>query len=276
MKKLVMLATFALAACGGGGSGGTTTALPPPRVQPLYFGYYGTDQGQIATTVPAVNLVDCQDFASYGDPAGIAWEKTQLIECLQQAKADGVKVAVLGVGFLLYDAHFKYLGPSALAQFKLELDAADLTGMVTALYPLDEPDIHHQSDAQMTQVFRDCKAVFPQSKIAVIYSNSGRTPGIAEADWVGMDDYSRGAGVLGELPSIRADQQYLLVPGGANPWRQDPGPFYQFALQNADVVGIVAFLYEDFPYQGQLSKGIGSNGMLAAYQAVGCKVTGKC
>jgi len=268
LRLTVLAAALVLAGCGGGGSSTPSASAPVAptapivRTAPLEFGYFGL--ADIAATANSVTFSHCIDWGDWTkDKEAI---KARIIAQLQSAKAAGLK-AIVSTGFLTFDAGYRYLGTAELVAFKKQLDALDLSKICIAAYCIDEPDVHGISDAVMTQCFNETRAAWP-IKMAVIYGPNGQTPGISAADWIGRDDYGAGSGVLQRLPSIRPDQQWIVVPGGADPWRQDVTPFADFAKARGNVAAVIAFLYVD--YGG--GKGIGTNGTFPAYAAAGTAI----
>lgn len=254
----------------------TPTPTPPPTPPPvpadLLFGYFYT--APAAETADHVNVIMIND----GGPAS-AWDiiMQRMIDDMQAAVAAGINRFVLSIGIFLWDQtpNPPYLDrcrlrPTAygdLAAWRAQLDSLGLLDKVVALYPIDEPELHDLDNAYLTPVLNDIRAIWPGPKLGVIYGDSRHYPGITSYDWVGIDDYGAGAGVLNELPMISPAQRYILVPGGGNPWRQDPQPFYNYALNHANVVWICPFLWIT-------ADGIGANGMAPAYRAVGTPIKG--
>jgi hypothetical protein len=228
------------------------------------------DGSDIPEVADHVNCVLVPDWGPWGTPSSRQAIADRIVADLTEARVCGIGKAIVCVGFLMFDAaHRAYLGTSELALFRARLTAAGLADMVIGLYVLDEPDLVPVPDAIMATAFRDARATWQTAKICVIYSDHG-TPGIAEADWIGTDRYGLGSGVLAHLPGLRGAQRWLLVPGGADPWKNDPGPFCDFALAHPEVAGIVAFLWGDY---GE-GKGIRANGMAEAYRAAGRRIIG--
>ncbi len=275
MKAAVLALALLLSGCGGG-SGSTSApaapSTPPAQRHDLLYGYFGTAAGQIAATAAYVNLLHAVDWGDWDTEREDI--KARIIAQMQEGRARGLTQVILSTGFLTFDARYRYLGPAALTAFKAQLDALDLSRMVVALYPIDEPDVHGISDATMQQAVNDTRAAWPAVKIAVVYGMHG-TPGISAYDWIGHDDYGAGAGVLNELPQIRADQQWIIVPGGADPWKQDPSPFADFANGQRQVALIWAFIWTDFTDpDGHPQAGINRNGMAPAYAGLGAQIKG--
>lgn len=273
IRLAVALLALALAACGGGssssapqtggtfGGGGASGSF----AQPVLFGFFGTGDNQLAATATFVNVVHAVDWGANATPAERQAITYRIIAQMQEARARGVDKVLLSTGYLMLDAQCHFTGVAELTALKAQLDALDLTRMVVATYPKDEPDIAGCSDATMRQVFAASRAAFPVP-VAVIYGDHGE-PGKDAADWVGRDRYGDGP----QYPQIRDDQQYVVISGGANPWREQP-----YAIDNARVALDLAFLYVDFTDpQGHPQKGIGANGMLPAYCAAGRRITQK-
>jgi hypothetical protein len=106
--------------------------------------------------------------------------------------------------------------------------------------------------------------------LAVIYSERGSRPGISSYDWVGIDAYAMGSKILGKPYAklrklLTSKQRLLLVPGGADPWREDPAPYFKRAASDPKLVGVVAFLWFDNAAP-DVGLGIRSNGLAAKYR----------
>lgn len=213
------------------------------------------------------------DWGGWGSVTNQEAAKLRMINEMQQARARGVDRFILSTGFLTFGGACQWVGTQALLAFKQQLDALDLSRSVYMLYPLDEPDVNGCTEQTMTQAFTETRAAWGNDvRIAVIYGTKG-TPGINYATDVGRDDYPHGPQVV----SLRADQHLILVPGGANPYREDPGAFVSYAQSNPSVSLVMAFLYVAYTDpNGHPQQGIATNGMLPAYQGAGCALTMKC
>jgi hypothetical protein len=273
---------FLAVACGGGGGGGsapvTGTITPAPALRTdLLFGYYGQDATTALETAAHANLYFAAAF--YGPLEQMAG--------LTHAKGAGYKAVVLHLPG--YPAGATEAQAAESIRFYLKrLHDAGLLANVVALYPIDEPDHErsgNRSDAEVTArnvLIRRVAAEFPELagvKLAVIYSDSGRRPGIASYDWIGIDNYDIGCSVLARYDELRAtlrpDQRLMLVPGGANVGkrpRQDPACFESYAHGNAQMVAIVAFIWQTVTDEGNTYLGIRENGMRALYEAAGRKI----
>lgn len=232
------------------------------------MGYYGGCPSCSLETQDHANLYMTRPWGPTG------W-LIEIMPQLQQAHGNGQKV-ILGLPGL-YDP----MGLEDTAHAITKLHEAGLLSDVVAWYPIDEPDVNGKSDAEvlaMNTALRDlAKELGVNPALAVIYGcTTGKRPGLSSYDWIGCDDYgagcdvangSRFAALKGQL---RPDQRLLLVPGGADPWRQDPACFATKANADPQVVGILAFLWVD----RDDAKGIGTNGMRQAYCRVGKAIRG--
>lgn len=162
----------------------------------------------------------------------------------------------------------------------------DVLHQVVALYVIDEPDgrncTHHDvmsACVLLRQVALDYPAL-AGVKLAVTYSYKGTLPGIDALDWVGLDDYGKGSGVLigrewlQMMSHLRPDQRCYVVPGGANPWRQNPEAFRRYAHATPQCIGIMPFMWGPRDDSGEKNDGIKSNGMAPVYEALGREVLG--
>lgn len=245
--------------CSGGSAAdtGTPAPAPIPRTDKPLLGYYGSCVSCLAATRDHISFYMVMNWDGDG------------ISEMQRAKAWNIPVILH-----LPEA---YASEGAVRARFATLRALDLLSGIKALYPVDEPDLAGYSAARVgvaNAMVRRVMAEFGLTvPLAVIYSAAFTWPGVESYDWVGFDNYDPGAGIFSNgdyqrLKSVlRADQRILLVPGGADPWRQDPTPFFNKAQADPQVIGIVAFLWRDYDYQGRLRQGIGSNGMAGAYRA---------
>ena len=261
MKRILL--TLLLASCGGGSGGNAPPQELVQRTDGLYFTYYGGEQGQVAAVAEHTNLMH-----------SIPWDgpDVQIAE-MQQAKARGI-----GIMLDLPEAWSTGTSEIAVRARFQQLQALDLISSVKAIYPVDEPDLAGLGTNQIgttNAMIRRVMAEFGMNvPIAVIYSASFTWPGIQHYDWVGFDNYDAnifGNGDYNRLKAVvRKDQRILLVPGGADKWRQDPAPFLAQAQKDGQVIAILAFIWRDNsdPARGA-SLGIKSNGMKRAYCAAG-------
>lgn len=252
---------------------------PAPSVlrTDLLYGYYGRDSAQCIETDGSVNLV----FELRWD--GIA----ETISCMVRQP---VKTILTVSGELWADAKTLRPAEQAEALLRQTLDAmrsAGVIGQVAGFYPIDEPDLWGSSDADVTAAcatVRRVAAEYPDlggCVLACCYSKSGKYPGVAAFDWVGLDDYPEdsnmliGAPLNGLRAALRNDQRIFLVPGGCDPFKGNPEAFRRVAHADPKVVAIVPFLWIDYDDpQGKRQKGIRSNGMSAVYRKLGAEIVG--
>lgn len=267
LVQMVFVALI-LAACGGGGSSHQApSGIPLPQQNEAKVGFFMGDPNDLTGYAKDVDYVFTNDWGNW-DFDVTPLSQRALVE-MQQAKQLGVKEAIVSVGYLVFNSKYQYKGTQYLQVFKTQLEALGLTDMIKTFYVLDEPDIAVRkglTESDLAKAIGAIHTVFPGIKTMTIYSNSGNTPGIALFDFIGRDDYSKGTGVLTELPKLGLNQRWVIVPGGADPWKQDPTPFMEFAKTNP-VEYVVAFLYSDYPNNGKINRGIKDNGMWPVYQA---------
>lgn len=256
------LLLLSLVGCGGGGSAGP---LPPPAVPqargPLVVGYFGSSPAQLEQTYRHVNV-----------HWAMGWFEDRALT-IAAAKQRGLKV-------VLYLPEAYVSADRVRALFTI-LRAQGLLDQVAYLYPADEPDRFHNAPTinAANGIARAVATEFGIApRIAVIYAGSDSFPGVESADVVGLDDYDKGAGVLGaDYDSLRAalrpGQRLMLVPGGASPWRHDPRPWFAYAAAHPDVEMVTPFIWFD-SWDGTSNAGIQSNGMAPAYCAAAIPFTG--
>ena len=274
MRWWGLLFALALSACGGGNP--QPVGPPFPVRTDLEYGYFETADGQLAETQKTVTFLHLQDDSAYGDPAARQWREDQMISRLEEAQELGYSKVILSVGFLLFDAKYHYVGMADASAFEAQLKSLGMLPLIQWLYVVDEPETHGINDATMLQAEHDLRAAWPGPKLVVVYSTQGPTPGISGLDIVGRDDYAKGIGVTGELPSISASQRYVLLPGGADPWRIDPTPFLAYADGHPEVAIIWPFIWGSYPFGGTTYAGIVANGEAPVYQKTGCRITRAC
>lgn len=276
-RQAVLTCALLLAGCGGGRSQGSyVPPIPTALRSDLYFGYFMTGPGQIKLTRDHVNWV-FEDQATGSLTAAASMR-------------DHGKATLLNLSGLCYDGlTFRPL-PDADVRVRACLQTLKSEGVlqqVIALYPLDEPDIHGLSDAEVTAmcgVVRGVASEFSELagvKLAVIYTDQQGWPGFAAHDWVAIDPYDNGSDMFVAPPFIamkarlEPHQSYFLVPPGGDPWQQNPRPYADVAQNDPRCLGLLAFMYVLRFDSNPPSDGIGTNGMAAAYRAVGLEFTQK-
>lgn len=275
MKAILAYIALALTvACGGGGSAGA--AAMPSAGRTVLFGYYGG----VNSTIPEIADHASLAWVMGWNPTGGWMENTALQ--LAQARNRNLP-SVLGIP--------QAYGPDAEDSVRLVFQSLSVQGLLTgiaALYPIDEPDVNGKSNAEVlaaNAMLRRVMADFPalrDTKLSVIYGAGSNRPGIASYDWVGMDAYGEGCGVLAasyaSLKAIlRPGQRLMVVPGGADPWKQHPGCFLARAQEDPQVVAVVSFIWFDSwddITKPDGAKGIRSNGMAPIYTEAGKRAKG--
>lgn len=250
-----------------------TQAAPPP-VATKYFTYFGYAAGNAAPQADHCNMVFIPEWGEISSNFDVIMQRN--IGFLNEAKAVGINAAVLDVGFQCWSGTnvSPTLAQDVTAVFTA-LRAGGVLSMVKVLYPIDEPDIKGFSDSTIRQAVNTLRAVASNFselngvQFWCIYAQNG-TPAMSAFDAVGWDNYGQGAAALNWYTRVPSGQGKIVVPGGANPWQNDPAPFAAYAVANANT-HVVAFLWMD--YAG--GQGISDNGMLPQYRAAGKKVTGK-
>jgi hypothetical protein len=107
--------------------------------------------------------------------------------------------------------------------------------------------------------------------VVTTYGVNG-TPGIGSFDWCGFDNYGTPIFTNGDydrfVAKLTPNQRVTLVPGGADPWRDNPAPFNAKAQSDSRVVLILPFLWMDNPDPTNIEH----NGMAPQYRAVGAPI----
>lgn len=264
--RLAAILLVLLAACGGGGPSVSGVVTPAGTLRTdLLYAYYGQDSATVLETAPHANMVWAAEF--YG--------VTEQIATLTFAKQAGMK-AVVPMPLCL----------TPLAQIEGEattwlqrLRGLGLLDNVVAVAWCDEPNTVRSgswTDANATAaiaaVRRAMVAVNLQAAVAVIYACSTLTrPGSASADWIGCDDYDSGCTALATFYDgwgLKAGQRFILLPGGADPWRQDPACFTNHAERDSRVIAVVPFIWQTVT-DGVTMPGIRVNGLRPLYCQAG-------
>ena len=272
MRAILAAIAFALAACGvGGGPSASGPITPAPALRSdLLFGYYYSNSSTVNETFRHVNLHWASDeFGISEQMAGLA-----------QARANGQLVVVQ---MPVYNAPLQ--DREAFVRYWLGTlrNAGLLWSGIVAVYPTDEPDVWGKSDAEVVatnaavrRALADFHEIDPA--VAVFYAcASGQRPGLATYDWIGCDDYGVGCRVVGPsgayddlLRVMTPAQRLVAIPGGADPWRQDPACFAAYAHREPRVVALVGFLWQSISPM----VGIRVNGLKPLYCETGAIIVG--
>lgn len=283
MTKLLWSVLLALPLLGCGGGGGSESqpstsqpVLPIAETRIMNYGYYSVGPTQVAETKSHTNVI--VELGYLGEPAAIAH-----LQAAQQP-------SIIGLQGYIWQAGLPFrLQPNAYANIIGYLDRLKYYGLmnnIIAFYPVDEPNITVGNPADIVtavNIVRQAAANYVELagvKVMTTYSQSTTPyPGISSFDWVGFDNYSMGAAILGApydtlKAQLNANQKIVLVPGGYQ--FQDPQPFIDKALADPKVVMIMPFIWYDNadPANG-VHQGIRSNGMGPAYCKAGRLLTGQ-
>lgn len=251
----------------------STTPVPP---QDLLFGYYAG--GDVKTFADHCNVLFIGSWGDWVSVQGRSNITNTFIQQIEAAKNNGIARVMIVLDWCVFTPQFKLL-PEALAvqyltTFFNALEAANCTWPVVAVYPVDEPDVQGINTADMTTANALIRVTMAQygylkdKPLAVTYGVNG-TPAISTFDWCGFDNYGAPIFTDGEYDSfvakLRPEQRTIIVPGGGDPWKQDPTPFAQKAASDPRVKLIMPFMWFD----NGGNKNIETNGMAPAYRAVG-------
>ena len=249
---------------------------PPATRDEILFGYYGDSPTQIAETKDHVNVAM---VAGWGN--NIPWAD-EVIGRVAEASILHLKSMIMMPFGTYTNGQFSMAAFDALTLVFDRLQQLGYLANVVAIYPVDEPELYNISNEEVVagnKKIRDLMAKYPELKytaLAVIYSNSPNNPGIETYDWVGIDDYSKGASVLASqytslVGRLTPEQRTIIIPGGADPWKQDPDAFVNYALNTPQVKLVMPFIWIDNAATG-VGLGIRSNGMMTAYIAAANKL----
>jgi hypothetical protein len=298
-KILSLVIASLFAGCGGGSS---SDAPPPPVTDApsrpgLFFTFFGAVDDPADPTKPVAgapsSAVETASFittimtGTWGEiesPAGRQAIAAKAIRHMREARDRGVTSAIVMLQFILFDGR-TYRGPPAideLVAFLQAIQAAGLGDMVQAVYPIDEPDANGVGGDALRQMASDVRAALAsvgmRAKLMTVVASPGAEQ-IDAFDVVGFDNYGFGAGVLADdlamfESRLRPDQSVVLVPGGAEPWKTDPAPFYARAQSDPRIAGIMAFVWWDNfePVNFPGARGIRSASTRCAYAAIGRKI----
>lgn len=265
---------------------------PPPPAPPgpsrpgLLYGYFGTQDGQIAETADHINLVHIGAWGDWSTPEGREAMMADMCRWAHEALAGNVHRLMFTLDWCLFtQTNPRKLLPEAtavqrLTTFFTRLMNEGLTANTYSWYLVDEPNISevNLSPAQLQTAIDTVKGVansqvFPglaNLPFAAIYgASNGAYPGVQLFDWAGFDNYGAPIFTDGQYQhfksQLRPGQKTILVPGGGDPWRENPEPFYNESQADTDVILIM-------PFKWFGTDGIGANGMAPAYRAVGQRI----
>jgi hypothetical protein len=264
----------------------------PPATGPsrggLYFCYFaGGDPHEF---VGHTNLLFIGSWGDWLTPIGRQNILNSILAQMQAAHNAGLNRIVLMLDWCLFTPS-PNPGPlsddTAVAYLRTVFDAivaGNFENMITAWYVYDEPDIHptltdfdlqHAANV-LRYVVGTHYPIWNNVPLQITYGDKagkgGALPGVQSYDWCGFDNYCSPIFSNGEYDSfvsrIAPTSKTVLFPGGASPWRQDPGPFYDKAQTDPRVQMIMPFMW--FDNAGE--QGIKTNGMAPTYTVYGEKV----
>jgi hypothetical protein len=243
-------------------------STPPATLRAgQFFGYYGDCPSCVEETRAHTNV---QWIAGWGG------DGAQVPKIVERAKKAAPTKTVIMLPGMYVNKRLNPLGIVAARGIFQGLREAGVLQNVAALYPQDEPDLEGLDDVTVIDANAAVRAVaaeFAELKnvpLAVIYSERGTRPGISSYDWVGIDAYAMGSKILDKPYAklqkfLTKNQRLLLVPGGADPWRENPEPYFKRAAKDPKVIGVVAFIWFDNAAT-DVGLGIRSNGLAPTYR----------
>lgn len=243
-----LLLSVSVNSCGGGGSSsGSDDAAPVHPGHYIDYGYYLTSGSQSSEVYGSTTI------AFLGGPV------TSEVELLDQASTYS------NLGIRRFIVNLIGIDPARAGDLLTRIAAF---GTIVAVYPVDEPNINGCDQAILSRISSLGYPLF------TIYAPTKYGNGCTSYfDIIGLDDYEVSPQqVFGELETLgrlNPSAKLAVVPGGANPWKQDPKPFFEYAKSNPRVILILPFLWSTFP---QAPVGIRDNGMAQTYQNLGKEI----
>lgn len=268
MKRLFLLGILLLQIAGCG-IASSPEILPAAQRRDLLHLYYGstsenlTPPGQLEETKDHINVYMVMPWDGDG------------IKEMQKAKAANKKVILY-----LSEAHEKN-GELLVTQRFQKLQDLDLLSNIISIYPIDEPDLLNIPDVKINEVNTMIRRVMTSFgfnvPLSVIYTGGEQYPGASTYDWIAFDDYDLKENIFnprsGKYTRMKQrfpDKKFFLIPGGSDPWQQDPAAFLDKANRDPQVIGIISFLWrERIDEKGVSFKGIRTNGKTEQYRAMG-------
>lgn len=262
------------------------TPPPPPSNLPAPSVLYGYFAGGVVPEFAAhTNVLFIGSWGDWVTPAGRQTILANYLSQMQAAINNGITRVIIVTDWCTFTPQYAPLdaatATSQLRQFFDAIEQAGFMSLVSVIYPLDEPDNLPLSDTQVTMVndlIRTVMAEYPtlHAKLATTYGDragkGGPLPGVLSFDWVGFDNYGSPIFTNGEYNSfvsrIGANQRTLILPGGCDPWKQDPTPFYNHAQTDPRVAMIMPFMW----FENGGTPGIVNNGMAPVYIDIGTKI----
>lgn len=258
---LVAVIGVLVVACSGKESPAPPAYIPPPlnlRTDLLHC-YFGSDVLQLVET-PDAKLHMVMNWGG------------------NEHQLQGMIAAVKAGKKLIVEIPQAYEGESTLRLRFNTFRENGLLEYIAMWYPVDEPEKAGYSEQRVLNANALLRTVSTEYgvniPVAVIYSADFNFPGISSYDYVGFDNYDAGSGIFSNgqydrLKSmLKAEQKIILVPGGADPWRNEPEQFFNVAQRDMQVGLFMPFLWVDHG----MGPGIRSNVLKSKYQEIARKI----
>lgn len=248
---------------------------PGPSRPGLLFGYYGMQPGDAAQIADHVNVAH---FGAWGDwtVPGRSWLIDSIVALGHEAVTAGIHRLIFTLDFCVFtQTEPRQLLPQStaiqyLTDFRDRLQSEGLLQHVIGWYPIDEPNGHgiELSAQQITDANQTIRYALQDSLplYCVYTANNGAYPAIGTYNVAGFDNYGAPIFTDGEYDNLRnqlsSSQTSIILPGGGDPWRESPWPFYNHAQTDMKVSLLM-------PFKWFGTDGIGVNGMAPVYRQVG-------
>lgn len=260
---------------------------PPPGNGPsrgnLLFGYFAG--GGVPEFAAHTNILFIGSWGDWVTPVGRQNILANYLAQMHAAEANGITRVIIVTDWCMFTPQYAPLDDTTavtqLRQFFDAINAAGYMGMVKVVYPMDEPDNLPLTDAQVVASNTLLRSVMDEysllsAVLATTYGDragkGGPLPGVTSFNWVGFDNYGSPIFANGEYASflsrISPRQRTIILPGGADPWKQDPTPFYNHAQTDLRVAMIMPFMW----FENGGTPGVQNNGMAPIYISTGTKV----
>lgn len=272
-----VLLMLAVVGCGGGGGGTSDVQTLPTLRTDLNFGYFSSVRDQPQRTQGYVNYY----HQSFFEGTDKALADVQFMNRRTWLSFDTVF-------FDIGPDRRRVLRPTAAADLRALLarfQAASLLRLVTEASVVDEPDVQGVSDADVIAAVAILRGVFMEYGVGIrafsTYGDRRTYPGIDVMDTVMFDQYYSGASILtdGTYASFKARtrpyQHIYLLPGAADPWREQPDSWISFAHADPQIKGIMVFAwFTNRAPDADYGKGVEENGTEGAWCRAGSKLIG--
>ena len=241
----ILSVSLLLGSCGGGG--GSSTSTPPPT-RGLFYGYYLSQGTQPSEVYQSTNI------AFLGGPVT---SESELLDAAATYSNLGVRKFIVNlIGITPVQA-----GPI--------LKRIQVFGSIVAVYPVDEPNVNGCDQTSLSAIRGlgyPMFTIYGPERFGWVCSQYFDILGLDNYDASGQEYFQE----LEHLSATAPGSQLILVPGGASPWKQDPKPYYDYAISHSKVIGILPFLWYSPPNTNL--GGIRDNGMSSTYIELGKQI----